>query len=842
MDRRWIILIGWVPILILSLLGAEEAGPALSRRLGEEATRRLGAGGQDWARVEIVGRDGVLTGTAPERDLRPRALSLVAGIDGIRHVVDRTETVAEQRPYRWGLETSAAGTTLSGFVPSEAARRVLREAATAALPGRPVVDAMQLGGGAPPGFAEKVSGIIAQFAPLKSARVLSTDMNISVEAVADDDEKSGTLHVALEGAGFAISRLALTLPRVSPYRFEVTRSGEGLTLGGHVPSSALRRALLASATSVAGSGRVVDRLALASGEPEGFAAAAAILVAEAGRLTSARASMEGRVLALEGTAPDAGIYRAVLGAWRSGLPPGYSAGSLSVTAPVVSPYTLSLTVNGAALRLDGHLPDEAARASLVAAVRAARPDLAVDDQARLGLGAPARFAEAATFAASQLARLEDGRVALSDTAMTLAGKGRAGIDSAAIAAAAGGLPAGYTLSAENVVAGLPLARPFTLTLTRRASGMTVEGFVLSEEERGAVLSAVRVAVPETPVEAGIRIAAGRSEGLDWVALSRFAAMQLARLAAGTIRIEDGSLAVEAEAADRAGYVAVNRALRGPLPGGGRLASISIAAPRVSPFEWFVEKAEGGVVLQGYVPSDAVRAALVAEAKAAFAPLAVSDRQEIAAGAPDGFTDVAGMAITLAARMDRGRAILRDRSIAVTGLVGSAGAVEEMRAAAAAKVRQGWTQEVSVRAPAPPASVPVAAPPPAPAAPPPLDEAIACQAKIAEVIGQGAITFQLSRDELRPESLALIRRIAAVLQQCPRIAFTVEGHTDADGPAAQNMDLSHRRAQAVITQLMFQGVSASRLQAAGFGATRPVAPNDSVANKARNRRITFVARP
>lgn len=112
----------------------------------------------------------------------------------------------------------------------------------------------------------------------------------------------------------------------------------------------------------------------------------------------------------------------------------------------------------------------------------------------------------------------------------------------------------------------------------------------------------------------------------------------------------------------------------------------------------------------------------------------------------------------------------------------------------------------------------------------------------EAIGQATITFQLSRDQLRPDGAALVSRIASVLRQCPAVGFTIEGHTDSDGPREQNVDLSQRRAQAVVTLLIAQGVGAARLRAEGFGPSRPLVPNDSAANKARNRRIEFVARP
>jgi outer membrane protein OmpA-like peptidoglycan-associated protein len=69
---------------------------------------------------------------------------------------------------------------------------------------------------------------------------------------------------------------------------------------------------------------------------------------------------------------------------------------------------------------------------------------------------------------------------------------------------------------------------------------------------------------------------------------------------------------------------------------------------------------------------------------------------------------------------------------------------------------------------------------------------------------------------------------------------IDGHTDATGNAAHNMDLSKRRAEAVKNILVSQfSIDAGRLTTAGFGATKPIDTNDTAAGKANNRRVEFV---
>lgn len=104
----------------------------------------------------------------------------------------------------------------------------------------------------------------------------------------------------------------------------------------------------------------------------------------------------------------------------------------------------------------------------------------------------------------------------------------------------------------------------------------------------------------------------------------------------------------------------------------------------------------------------------------------------------------------------------------------------------------------------------------------------------------AVVFETGQDLIRPESQGLLREVAGVLAAHPELTTVrVEGHTDAAGQAAANTALSARRAVAVKRWLVEQGgIDAGRLQAMGFGSTRPVAPNDTRAGRAQNRRVEF----
>jgi OmpA-OmpF porin, OOP family len=103
-----------------------------------------------------------------------------------------------------------------------------------------------------------------------------------------------------------------------------------------------------------------------------------------------------------------------------------------------------------------------------------------------------------------------------------------------------------------------------------------------------------------------------------------------------------------------------------------------------------------------------------------------------------------------------------------------------------------------------------------------------------------IYFDVNKDVVKPESYGTLKGIADVLKENPTVRVKIVGHTDADGADAANLDLSKRRGASVKAELVKNfGIDAARLESDGLGETKPVAPNDTPANKAMNRRVEFI---
>ena len=103
----------------------------------------------------------------------------------------------------------------------------------------------------------------------------------------------------------------------------------------------------------------------------------------------------------------------------------------------------------------------------------------------------------------------------------------------------------------------------------------------------------------------------------------------------------------------------------------------------------------------------------------------------------------------------------------------------------------------------------------------------------------AITFEVGKADLKPESMVEINRIAKLMQENPGLEFEVQGHCDASGSDKVNDPLSQKRAEAIVAALVDQGIAAARLTAVGKGSHVPIASNSTDEGRAKNRRVEFV---
>jgi outer membrane protein OmpA-like peptidoglycan-associated protein len=135
----------------------------------------------------------------------------------------------------------------------------------------------------------------------------------------------------------------------------------------------------------------------------------------------------------------------------------------------------------------------------------------------------------------------------------------------------------------------------------------------------------------------------------------------------------------------------------------------------------------------------------------------------------------------------------------------------------------------------PPARPTLPPPPevadAPTPPPPPPE--------AEHLVLDGVHFGSDSATLDADSGPRLDRVVEYLTHRASVRIRIEGHTDSAGNARHNQQLSEARANAVRDYLVAHGIDAGRIETVGYGGARPVAPNDTEAGRAENRRIEAI---
>jgi len=106
----------------------------------------------------------------------------------------------------------------------------------------------------------------------------------------------------------------------------------------------------------------------------------------------------------------------------------------------------------------------------------------------------------------------------------------------------------------------------------------------------------------------------------------------------------------------------------------------------------------------------------------------------------------------------------------------------------------------------------------------------------EMTFNSALLFKINSANLGDSAIANLDKLAGVFVKYPETNILVEGHTDDTGPDEYNMQLSEKRAKSVAGYLQAKGVPVERFTIKWYGETQPKLPNESEANRAKNRRV------
>jgi outer membrane protein OmpA-like peptidoglycan-associated protein len=314
-----------------------------------------------------------------------------------------------------------------------------------------------------------------------------------------------------------------------------------------------------------------------------------------------------------------------------------------VLAEYVSPFPFVASVANGKLTLAGGLPDEAARAEVLASAGEG-----VTDSLRLMSGAPDRatWIAAARYAVDQARGMDEGEVALADLNMTLSGRAGSGVQYEELTNPAAP-PAGVKVGFSDVQP--PVAAPFEWHAQFDGKRLNLSG-VTPSDELVAELSAMAPAGVE--VSTSMVLASGAPSGFDDNA--KLLLKNLLTLESGDATISDAALTLDGSPADQATADTVRVAMTSSG------ANVTLGAPRITDYWLTADRAASGIVLDGFVPDAATRDRLEAMDKVDASGL------ELGRGAPDRFESAVDFVIDALGRMSEGHAEVKGTVITIDG--------------------------------------------------------------------------------------------------------------------------------------------------------------------------------
>lgn len=864
---RW--LLGLIPILLIAGLAVVSERGRIEKDLTTRSQQALEEAGFGWASIEFEGRDGLVTGFASEEGEPAGANRMAADTYGVRIVRSDTKLIDKAERYDWLAARRDGRIRLSGLVPNEKTRREIIGITRATFPSHEIVDRLTLARGAP-ALDTWLGGVgfgLKQLALLKSGSVRLEMTELTVVGEANDSAAFRAVKTALATGlppGISLKADRVEAPVVSPYVWTVRHVGDQLELRGSVPSEKVREDLLTAARRAMPRTKPVDTMTPARGEPESWEPVARGVLRELGRLEEGVVEVRDQVITISGVATKEAMADEVRDKLRDLTPPSYRLVDRITfrepTLKTVSPYVTTLTLDDNAVTITGHVPSDAARTALLGLIQSRLPGRRVADRLELGSGAIPSWQRCLDVALVSMSSLGNGRFTLTDRRLVVTGE----TQNEALARA---LPADLRAAANrdcDAEAQITLkAKPEPMlrwTATAGESGdVVLEGEVPGAVTRDQIMAlATRLFAPRNVID---RMVVVGEPSERWQRTALLAIGQLARLRLGRATIVNQNMTLEGQARDVVAQEAIRDAVKRALPDGyeGKetlevRSDAMIAAEQAS-----MRKSE-----------DEARQRSETEAKRRAADVVrqreEEDRRRTAQEQQRQIEDVRKAQAQAQAEADKQqRQADEAKRVAEAEAKQRAAADEKARVALAARqraeeeARQRAEAEAQRRAAAERAAADATAQRRQAEETARLareaetqrraqEEAQrkqvvvdACSTALDAAAKQGEIRFDWASARLDRRSYPTLRRLAEAANACPGVTIDIEGHTDSEGIDERNQPLSERRAQAVVSFLADAGVPAERMKAIGYGSTRPIAPNDTAANRARNRRIAFTVK-
>jgi len=326
--RRRVWITGLVFLSLIACFAVWSARAAIEAEIQSRANERLVEAGYSWLDLAVSGRNIILKGAVFSEQDRERVETALRDVWGVGNVTSQLKVAVREEPYKILMSRSDDTLKLRGSVPSEEARKTIVGLAKANFPGLDISTKLEID----PNMAETerwLTGVgfaLSQLKHVAAGRSILADTQLSFEGRAAKLGAYETLRKAFEEEtpeNISVAQFRLTPPKADPFTWKISREDDRVVLAGYAPNNEAKAWMIGLAERMFPGMKIVDRMFIANGEPDGWWTAAQLAVRALDHLRSGSITLGASEVKAEGIAKSLAARRA-LSALQDAWPAGFS--------------------------------------------------------------------------------------------------------------------------------------------------------------------------------------------------------------------------------------------------------------------------------------------------------------------------------------------------------------------------------------------------------------------------------------------------------------------------------------------------------------------------------------
>ncbi|MEP3476729.1 MAG: OmpA family protein [Hyphomicrobiales bacterium] len=344
------------------------------------------------------------------------------------------------------------------------------------------------------------------------------------------------------------------------------------------------------------------------------------------------------------------------------------ADQLSISK-IISPYMLRTFHGKEKLVLEGYVPSDKIRQSVIGVAKAQFPNVSLVDKLEIARGAPddTKWFGQVSYALGQLAKMKKGHFIISDKKLDIEG---AALDTGAFNTLnetfAGTLPLKMTAGKINIEA--PLVENYNFSSNFSATELVINGIMPNAASVAKVVTSAKTYFPNLSIKNNVELGSGAPKNWNKAVLLSLA--ELSKLEQGSISLNKLAVTIEGLATTKEQAQAIRKTVRSAYPTGYKVTdNIKVKVPDLplaGPFEFRTDVSGSKITLTGVISSETERNEILNLVKTEFPNGQIDDQLTLARGAPDNFLTSVITGLKMLKSLNNALMLVSDNQLTVTG--------------------------------------------------------------------------------------------------------------------------------------------------------------------------------